>query len=62
MSFNLRLEYDNYYYREKTDSPIDNYNHIMDALRYAVGTKLQIGFSSGYTLIGSGKRGALLDF
>jgi phage terminase large subunit len=63
MSFNLRLEYDNYYYREKTDSPIDNYNHIMDALRYAVGTKLQIGSSSGYSLVGSGSRNrALLDF
>jgi hypothetical protein len=56
MSFNLRLEYDNYYYREKTDAPIDDYNHIMDALRYAVGTKLQIGSSSGYTFIGTGKK------
>jgi phage terminase large subunit len=63
MSFNLRLEYDNYYYREGTDKPIDDYNHIMDALRYAVGTKLQIGASSGYSLVGSGsKNRALLDF
>ena len=56
MSFNLRLEYDNYYYREGTDSPIDDYNHIMDALRYAVGTKLGIGSNSAYTFIGSGKK------
>jgi hypothetical protein len=63
MSFNLRLEYDNYYYREGTDKPIDDYNHIMDALRYAVGTRLQIGASSGYSLVGSGsKNRALLDF
>jgi phage terminase large subunit len=63
MSFNLRLEYDNYYYREGTDKPIDDYNHIMDALRYAVGTRMQIGSSSGYTLVGSGsKNRALLDF
>jgi phage terminase large subunit len=61
MSFNLRLEYDNYYYREGTDSPIDNYNHIMDALRYAVGTKLQIGSSSGYTLVGAGSRSRDLE-
>jgi len=63
MSFNLRLEYDNYYYREGTDKPIDDYNHIMDALRYAVGTRMQIGSSSGYTLVGSGsKNRALTDF
>jgi len=63
MSFNLRLEYDNYYYREGTDAPIDDYNHIMDALRYAVGTKLQIGRSSGYALVGAGSGNkALLDF
>jgi phage terminase large subunit len=63
MSFNLRLEYDNYYYREGTDKPVDDYNHILDALRYAVGTKLGIGSSSAYTFIGSGKRsGGELEF
>jgi phage terminase large subunit len=64
MSFNLRLEYDNYYYREGTDAPIDDFNHIMDALRYAVGTKLQIGRSNSYALVGagSGKRGELEFF
>nr|QSE37344.1 MAG: terminase large subunit [Caudoviricetes sp.] len=56
MSFNLRLEYDNYYYREGTDKPIDNYNHILDGVRYAVGTQLQIGSSSGYLIMGARKK------
>ena len=36
-SENLIEEYYNYAYRLGTDKPIDNYNHAMDALRYAVG-------------------------
>ena len=52
MSFNLRLEYDNYVYRPGTDTPIEDWNHAMDALRYAVGTQLRIGSSSSYALVG----------
>lgn len=52
MSFNLRLEYDNYVYRQGTDQPIDDWCHAMDAIRYAVGTTMQIGQSSRYSLIG----------
>lgn len=36
-SENLINEYYNYSYRQGTDKPIDRYNHLMDALRYAVG-------------------------
>lgn len=36
-SENLIEEYYNYAYRTGTDKPIDSYNHLMDALRYAVG-------------------------
>lgn len=52
MSFNLRLEYDNYVYRQGTDAPIDAWCHAMDAIRYAVGTGMQIGSGSGYALAG----------
>jgi phage terminase large subunit len=63
MSFNLRMEYDNYVYRSGTDTPADDWNHLCDALRYGVGTRMQIGSSSGYSLVGSGsKNRALLDF
>ena len=40
-SENLRLEYDNYVWRG--DKPMDAYNHLLDALRYAVGTGLKVG-------------------
>jgi len=55
MSFNLRLEYDNYSYRTGTDTPADEFNHLLDSLRYAVGTQLKVGSSSGYALT-SGRR------
>ena len=35
-SSNLIQEYYNYAYRGGTDKPIDDYNHLMDALRYAL--------------------------
>ena len=35
-SSNLILEYYNYAYRGGTDKPFDDYNHLMDALRYAL--------------------------
>jgi phage terminase large subunit len=34
-SENLIEEYYNYAYRHGTDKPVDSYNHLMDALRYA---------------------------
>ena len=34
-SSNLVDEYYNYVYREGTDKPVDSWNHLMDALRYA---------------------------
>ena len=37
-SSNLIEEYYNYSYRTGTDKPIDEWNHLMDALRYAVGS------------------------
>jgi phage terminase large subunit len=37
-SKNLIEEYEYYSYREGTDKPIDNYNHLMDAFRYALST------------------------
>jgi phage terminase large subunit len=51
--FNLRLEYDNYAYRAGTDKPADDWCHLMDALRYAVGTGMQVGQHSGYLIMGS---------
>ena len=36
LSENLIQEYYNYAYRTGTDKPIDDYNHLMDALRYGV--------------------------
>ena len=59
MSFNLRLEYDNYVYRQGTDKPVDDWSHLMDALRYAVGTQLRIGSSSAYALAGPRSRHSL---
>lgn len=38
---NLREEYDNYVWRG--DRPQDAYNHLMDALRYCVGTGMKVG-------------------
>ena len=35
-SSNMIQEYYNYAYRSGTDKPIDDYNHLMDALRYAL--------------------------
>lgn len=52
-SENLRIEYDNYYFRTGTDKPVDQYNHLLDALRYAVGTKMRIGRGSGPVLLGA---------
>lgn len=49
MSKNLIEEYNNYTYREGTDSPRDAYNHLMDALRYALskdGPSGKYGFAS----------------
>lgn len=37
-SLNLIEEYSNYVFRVGTDKPVDDYNHLMDALRYAVST------------------------
>jgi phage terminase large subunit len=51
--FNLRLEYDNYAYRAGTDKPIDDWCHLLDSLRYAVGTGMQVGSSSGYLIMGA---------
>lgn len=50
-SSNLRDEYENYVYREGTDKPIDGYNHLLDAVRYAVGTKMKIGMRTGYSVM-----------
>jgi phage terminase large subunit len=61
--WNLRLEYDNYAYRAGTDKPIDDYCHLLDALRYAVGTNMQVGYSSAYVLMGAkSKNRDLLTF
>jgi phage terminase large subunit len=54
--FNLRVEYDNYAYRAGTDKPVDDWCHLMDALRYAIGTGMQVGSHSGYLIMGSGKK------
>jgi hypothetical protein len=53
MSSNLIEEYYNYSYRQGTDKPIDSYNHLMDSLRYAVGS-LQEG--PRYAVIGKAAR------
>ena len=50
---NLIEEYYNYSYRKGTDKPIDQYNHLMDALRYAV-ISLQTG--PRYAVIGKAAR------
>jgi len=55
-SENLRIEYDNYYWRIGTDKPVDQYNHLLDALRYAVGTSMRIGKGSGPVLLGARSR------
>ena len=51
-SINLVEEYYNYSYRSGTDKPIDSYNHLMDALRYAVAS-LQTG--PRYAVVGKGR-------
>jgi phage terminase large subunit len=51
-SINLIEEYYNYSYRSGTDKPIDSYNHLMDALRYAVAS-LQTG--PRYAVVGKGR-------
>jgi phage terminase large subunit len=53
-SENLIEEYYNYAYRTGTDKPIDNYNHAMDALRYAVAS-LQDG--PRYAVQGKSRKG-----
>ena len=57
-SKNLIEEYYNYAYREGTDKPIDKYNHLMDALRYAV-MALQDG--PKYATIGRARHRAVED-
>lgn len=57
-SMNLIEEYYNYSYRSGTDKPIDQYNHLMDALRYAVAS-LQSG--PRYAVIGKA-RGTISNF
>jgi phage terminase large subunit len=51
---NLIEEYHNYSYRLGTDKPIDQYNHLMDALRYGVAS-LQDG--PRYAVMGRPKTG-----
>lgn len=53
-SVNLIEEYHNYSYRLGTDKPIDQYNHLMDALRYGV-SSLQDG--PRYAVVGRQKTG-----
>lgn len=55
LCFNLRVEYDNYAYRAGTDKPVDDWCHLMDALRYAVGTHMQVGRHNGYLIMGPGR-------
>jgi len=62
MSFNLRLEYDNYVYRSGTDKPVDDWCHLMDALRYGVGTSLRVGSAASYALAGARGRDKLLEW
>jgi phage terminase large subunit len=50
-SSNLIQEYYNYAYRGGTDKPIDDYNHLMDALRYALSRDK--GSSRKYVVMGS---------
>lgn len=52
-SENLRHEYENYHWRSGTERPVDKDNHLCDALRYAVGTSLKIGRSTGPVLFGA---------
>jgi phage terminase large subunit len=49
-STNLIQEYYNYAYRGGTDKPIDDYNHLMDALRYALSRDK--GSSRKYVVMG----------
>jgi phage terminase large subunit len=60
-SENMIQEYYNYAYRTGTDKPIDDYNHLMDALRYGVmalhqeGSRYAVtGRRSGYSVFGGG--------
>jgi phage terminase large subunit len=53
-STNLIEEYHNYSYRLGTDKPIDQYNHLMDALRYGVAS-LQDG--PRYAVLGKSRTG-----
>jgi phage terminase large subunit len=54
LSSNLIEEYYQYSYKPGADKPIDDYNHIMDAIRYAVG-ELR-GTTQRYAIQGSGRR------
>jgi len=51
-SENLKEEYYNYSYRTGTDKPIDSWNHLQDAFRYAI-TSLQDG--PRYAVMGRSK-------
>lgn len=52
-STNLIQEYYNYAYRTNTDKPIDDFNHLMDALRYALSKDK--GQARKYAVMGSNK-------
>jgi phage terminase large subunit len=54
-SQNFIEEYYNYAYRTGTDKPIDSYNHLMDAFRYAMTGFKQEG--SMYAVMGRPKQG-----
>lgn len=58
-STNLIQEYYNYAYRSGTDKPIDDYNHLMDALRYALSKDK--GSGRKYVVLGAQKSSAEVD-
>lgn len=58
-STNLIQEYYNYAYRTGTDKPVDDYNHLMDALRYALSRDK--GNTRKYVVMGAQKSPAEID-
>lgn len=58
-STNLIQEYYNYAWRPGTDKPIDDYNHLMDALRYALSKDK--GNTRKYVVMGAQKSSAEID-
>ena len=58
-SSNLIQEYYNYAYRGGTDKPIDDYNHLMDALRYALSRDK--GSTRKYVVMGRQNTSAEVD-